>query len=226
MMRLHRVVGALLCAVMAGGCAGPHASTIKPPEHLSPLEARLAKDPMDRQANLQLGDESSVTGDHLRAEQYYERAEALGVPADVIVPRIIRSLVAAKRYDEALERCQKRLTAKPEDRATRYLEAALYSALDRPHDAERELTALVNTQPKDPEAYLALAKLYHDTNDARAHGMFEKYLELAPDGREAAAVRFQLDEDATPAAAAPVAVPAPAPAPVLVPIPVPDGAKP
>ncbi len=140
-----------------------------------------------------LGEQAEAGGDLLRAEQYYLRAEALGVPQEAIVPRIIRVLVAAQRYDEALDRCSKRLNAKPDDRATRFVEASLMVALDRTKDAERELNALVRTAPKDAQAYLALGKLYRDGNDkVRAKEMFEKYLELAPEGQEAPAVRFDL----------------------------------
>ena len=59
MMRMHQIAAVILCACTMGACATPHASGIAPPEHLSPLEARLAKDPMDRDANLQLGDEAA-----------------------------------------------------------------------------------------------------------------------------------------------------------------------
>jgi tetratricopeptide (TPR) repeat protein len=195
---------AIAFTLVLSGCATPSKDVITPPDNLTPMEKKLADNPNDREINLQFGDEAVAGGDLLRAEQYYLRAEALGVPQDTIVPRIVRVLVASKRYDEALDRCNKRLAAKPGDRATRFVEASLLVALERPKDAERELNALVRTQPKDPEAYLALGKLYRDGNDAEhARVMFEKYLELAPDGRDAAAVRFELAEIPPPAAEKP-----------------------
>jgi tetratricopeptide (TPR) repeat protein len=185
-------------ALAAAACLGPRASAPQPSVSGTPLERKLAENPNDKQVNLDLGVAAEQGGDLLRAQQYYERAEALGVPADEIVPRIVRVLVAAHRYDEALDRCRRRLQAKPGDRATRFVEAALLVALERPKDAERELAALMRTKPDDPQAYLALGKLYRDGyNDRpRARVMFEKYLALAPNGEDAAAVRYELAGDA------------------------------
>ncbi|HZS40542.1 MAG TPA: tetratricopeptide repeat protein [Polyangia bacterium] len=186
---------AALFAVAAIGCVGARRSS--PAAAGTPLEQKLAQNPDDPQVNIALGEASEGAGDLLRAEQYYLRAEALGVPQDRIVPRLVRVLVAAHRYDEALDRCRRRLTTRPEDRATRFVEAALLVALERPKEAERELAALVRTKPDDPQAYLALGKLYRDGyNDRpRARAMFEKYLELAPSGEAAPAVRFELADE-------------------------------
>jgi predicted Zn-dependent protease len=109
---------------------------------------------------------------------------------------MVKVLVMARRYDEALERCHKRLSKKPEDRATRLVEAAILEALDRPKEAEHELNVLVRTKPEDPNPYLALGKLYRDTYSdvVRAREMFAKYLELAPKGDEADAIRYQMEE--------------------------------
>jgi tetratricopeptide (TPR) repeat protein len=188
-----------LCFV---GCVTPSATTSgpTPSANATPLEKKLIENPDNAEVNFQLGEDAESHGDLLRAEQYYLRAEALRVDADRVTPRIIRVLVTAHRYGEALERCQRRLDAKPGDRATRYVEAALYAGLDRPKDAVRDLNALIDSQPKDPDAYLALGRLYKDANNhERAVQMFHKYLELAPDGRDAASVRFELasEGDAT-----------------------------
>jgi predicted Zn-dependent protease len=176
--------------ILCVGCA-----TTNPNEKQnSPLEKKLGENPNDRSVNLKLGEEAEATGDTLRAEQYYLRAEALGVPEEEMLPRLLRVLVNAHRYDEALDRCRKRLDVKPEDRATRYVEAALYVALDRPKEAEKELDSLVRTRPDDADAYLALGRLYKDTGDERARSMFEKYLALAPNGQAAPQVRYELAE--------------------------------
>jgi tetratricopeptide (TPR) repeat protein len=183
----------------AGG--SPVASVIK---DASPLERRLATDPNDVALNLELGDQSGSGGDWLRAEQYYARAEALGAAPSRVLPRLLRALVAGRRYDEALERCHQRLAHAPEDRATRLVEAALLEALDRPKEAEHELNTLLRTRPEDPNPYLALAKLYRDQYHdlARARPLFQKYLALAPKGDEAEAVRYEL-ESVEPEGAAP-----------------------
>ena len=194
---------ASLIALLLAGCAAPQrpeASAPKPVKDVSPLEKQFADSPDDPKVNVELGDRATSGGDWLRAEQYYERAEALGVAADQIVPRLLKVLVLARRYDEALERCRKRLSRTPTDRGTRLVEAAIFEALERPHDAERELNVLVRTKPDDPNPYLALGKLYRDSyNDApRAREMFAKYLALAPKGDEAEAIRYQMEEAAPP----------------------------
>lgn len=190
----------VLCASIISGCAAaPKKETHELRADATPLERKLADDPNDRQVNLALGEDAESHGDYLRAEQYYLRAEALGAAPAEIVPRVLRVLTASHRYDEALERCQRRLQAKPDDRITRYVEATLFVALERPREAERDLNALAQSQPKDARAYLALGRLYRDGNDpTRARAMFKRYLQLAPAGEDAAAVRFELASEGEP----------------------------
>jgi tetratricopeptide (TPR) repeat protein len=188
----------LIMTALAAGCAASTAAKdadVRLIKDASPLERRLAANPNDVHVNVELGDQASSGGDWLRAEQYYARAEALGAPPALVMPRLLRALVLGRRYDEALERCRHRLAHAPEDRATRLVQAALLAALDRPRDAERELDTLVRTRPSDPNPYLALAKLYRDSyHDAvRARPLFEKYLALAPKGDEAESVRYELE---------------------------------
>jgi Tfp pilus assembly protein PilF len=166
------------------------------------LEQKLAQDPQNRDVNLQLAHDAERSGDWLRAEQYYRRAEALGAPEAQVLPALLRVLVAARRYDEALVRCRFRLASAPEDRATRYVAAALLVALDQGREAARELSVLARQKPDDPEPYLELGRIYRDANDrARADKMFARYLALAPKDGRSAAVRLELslpDEDILP----------------------------
>ena len=201
-----RITLLCICTASLCGCTAPQrpeASAPKPVKDVSPLEKQFADKPDDPKVNLELGDRSADGGDWLRAEQYYLRAEALGVAEATMTPRLLKVLVLARRYDEALDRCKKRLSKTPNDRATRLVEAAIFEALERPRDAERELNVLVRTKPDDPNPYLALGKLYRDSyNDAtRARAMFGKYLALAPKGDEADAIRYQMEESAPPDAA-------------------------
>jgi tetratricopeptide (TPR) repeat protein len=191
LISLLNLLSLFLTIVLLAGCA---ATTPKSSGPAGPLENKLSQNPDDRAVNLQLGEQAEATGDLLRAEQYYLRAEALGQPAEDMLPRLLRVLVKAQRYDEALDRCKRRLMAKPGDRPTRYVEAALYVALERPRDAEKDFDALMREKPDDADAYLGLGRLYQDLGDARARPMFEKYLALAPEGEAAASVRFELAE--------------------------------
>jgi tetratricopeptide (TPR) repeat protein len=199
--RVAGLTGALLLATI--GCASTAREIAPTPsKDASPLERQFAAAPNDPALNLQLGAAAEAGGDLLRAEQYYLRAEALGTPPAEIVPRLLRVLVAARRYDEALERCRRRLSRAPEDRPTRLVEAALLVALERPKEAEHELNTLVRTKPADPQPYLALGKLYRDGyhDAARARAMFEKFLALAPAGEQAEVVRYELADEPPPAA--------------------------
>ncbi|MCA1664146.1 MAG: hypothetical protein LC659_07750, partial [Myxococcales bacterium] len=156
------MIRATLLAMLLAGCAAPQkhvAAAPKPVTDVSPLEKQFADRPDDPRINLELGDRAADGGDWLRAEQYYQRAEALGSPEATLTPRLLKVLVLARRYDEALDRCKKRLSRTPTDRATRLVEAAIFEALERPREAERELNVLVRTRPDDPNPYLALGKL-------------------------------------------------------------------
>jgi tetratricopeptide (TPR) repeat protein len=198
----------IVSVLLLVGCTAAQ-QDVKMVKDVSPLEKEFAQKPDDPKVNLELGDRAMAGGDWLRAEQYYQRAEALGTPEAVVVPRIIKVLVMGRRYDDALERCHRRLQRTPADRATRLVEAAILEALERPHEAERELTALVRTRPNDPNPYLALGKLYRDSyhDVTRARAMFEKYLALAPKSDEADSLRYQL-EDSAPPPTAPTQTPA------------------
>src|SRR5262249_24104252 len=136
-------------ALLVAGCTAPQ-QDVKMVKDVSPLEKQFAQKPDDPKVNLELGDRAMAGGDWLRAEEYYQRAEALGSPEAVVVPRIIKVLVMGRRYDDALERCHRRLQRTPDDRATRLVEAAILEALERPREAEHELVVLVRTRPNDP----------------------------------------------------------------------------
>ena len=177
------------------GCVGP-ASPLGPSGPQSPLEKRFTDDPNDAKTNLMLGETAELQGDLLRAEQYYVRAEALRVPEDEILPRILRVLVRAKRYEEAIVRCKERLARQPSDRTTRFLFAALLQGRERNDLAESELLVLLKHDDKDGQAHLAIGRLYRDAfrDPQRALPHLKKYLELDPNGSDAAQVRFELAE--------------------------------
>jgi tetratricopeptide (TPR) repeat protein len=176
------------------GCA----FTGKPP--LSPLEKKLAQEPLNRDVNLQLARDAEYAGDWLRAEQYYRRVEALGAPEEQVLPALLRVLVAARRYNEALARCHQRLTTAPDDRTTRYVEAVLLVALGRTREAAHDLAILIKQKPDDAQPYLDLGQLYRDVKDERrANAMFARYLELAPKSAAATTLRLERSEpDADP----------------------------
>jgi len=190
----------LATTVLLAACPPPATKTSTTGPTPSSLEAKLVANPNDARVNFDLGRSAEATGDTLRAEQYYLRAEALGHPQAEVLPRLLRVLAQAQRYHEALRRCDERLRVQPEDRDTRYVKSALLLALERPREAERELQTLIRQKPADPEAYLLLGRLYRDSaaddkDRAQARALYEKYLALAPEGADAASVRFELVDD-------------------------------
>jgi Tfp pilus assembly protein PilF len=63
--------------------------------------------------------------------------------------------------------------------------ASLFSALDRPRDAERELIRVLRTAPRHSEATFALAVVYRDGmgDHQKADDYFRRYLAMSPHGR-------------------------------------------
>ena len=183
----------LLCI---GGCAGGVGAG-KP---ATTVEQRFDAEPDDAQANFELGQRNEALSDFVRADQYYRRAEALTKDDKLrqkVRHRIVATLVEARRYDEARERCQQLLYENPADRSARFLLAAILASLDHAREAERELISLRDSQPNDAQVYLALGKLYHDGlgDKPRARQNFERFLALAPEDHSAASIRFQLERE-------------------------------
>lgn len=171
-------------------------STVGCAASISPLVSRLAAAPEDPLVNLELGEEAARDGDLLRAEQYFIRAQALGAQPARVTPALMRVLVRAHRYSEALVRCDDRLKVHPEERPTRYLRAVLLRALDRLPEAEQELNSL-SLDGSDPDVHFELAGVYaQDGEKARARREWREYLRLAPRGAHSgAAQRLLRDEE-------------------------------
>lgn len=181
--------------LLCGGCA----RSVEPAKPTT-VEQRFDAEPDDAAANFELGRRSEAVSDFVRADQYYRRAEALAKDDKLLRQvrhRIVATLVEARRFDEARERCLSILDETPGDRPARFLLAAILASLDHSKEAERELVSLRDTLPDDPQVYLALGKLYRDSfgDRARATTNFERFLVLAPRDHAADSIRFQLERD-------------------------------
>jgi len=93
-----------------------------------------------------------------------------------------------------------------------------YSNLERLTDAATAFQAALRKSSEFTEAILGLAEVSaQQGNRRKAIGLYQRYLDLTPDGPDAPAARAQLDELKAEAPAEPAPVKATAPAPVPVP---------
>ena len=105
----------MTATMMASGCAATAPQTKAAPA--TPTAARLAENPNDAEATFVQGEHAEADGDLARAEQYYVRAEQLGIDPSRTLPRVLGVLVSSERLGEALSRCQAWMAANPDGHA-------------------------------------------------------------------------------------------------------------
>ncbi len=179
--------------------------------------------PNDPESVLRLAGIYEKAGEILRAEQYYEVARNLGVAQKRVGPPLIRLAAKNGRYQIASDRARALLVEYPEQYETRLLLAQLDVLLDDPMAAERELRILLGLQPRRPDAYLALGRLYKEHGKPeQARASLLRFLELERKASEDRSLAERLlRELARPAdqihleLAHPAPPPPEAPAPVL-----------
>lgn len=152
-----------------GGCAGaPNA----PADDLPVLHRRIGRDPSDAEAHLRLGLLWARAGDGLRAQQYLEKAWALGADPRRSLPPLIRVSLALSSWEAALRHaevfsdllahtCATRPSAEACADAAEALStaAALHDSLGHPLRARDLFLAALRTDPRLADAYLGLARL-------------------------------------------------------------------
>jgi tetratricopeptide (TPR) repeat protein len=124
-------------------------------------------------------------GDYARGVQYLRAALLQHGDAQIILPLLVTIEIKDQGYRAAAKHLEDRLRTHPSDVRARFVLASLWSALDRPKDAERELLHVLRTAPRHAEATFALAVVYRDGmgNYQKADDYFQGYLALAPEGR-------------------------------------------
>lgn len=158
--------------LLAAACAGPRPTTPASSESLSVLQRRLVAKPADAEAHLRLGLYWARSGDGLRAQQYLQRAWALGADARRVLPPLVRVSLALSTWETALLSAQALADAlrpgcdrDPRGRSCVDLAevlvtlAALHESLLHPRRAVELLLQASVVNPRLAEAYLESARL-------------------------------------------------------------------
>lgn len=193
---------ALLASLAPCGCAP---RTIAPADPLTEARQRLAESPASVHTQLELSELYLQQRDYLRARQYLQVAErelvrqpAREIDLDGLSRLAIMIAVRSQQYSEAIRRCLQRLE-RTEDAQTRSLLASLLEATGDEWGAERNLRLLALQYPEQPGRLVSLARFYERSTFPErrrlSRELYQRYLDAAPGGDEAAQVRAALTLD-------------------------------
>lgn len=168
----------LVSASLAASCVPSRAAKMQDRVETSRRES-------DPKLLLARGQAFARAGDYGRAAQYLRAALQQRGDAAVILPLLVAVEIKDQGYRAAAQHLSERLRSHPSDVRARFVLASLWSALDRPKDAERELLGILRMAPEHAEATFALGVVYRDgmADDQRADACFRRYLALEPRGR-------------------------------------------
>jgi tetratricopeptide (TPR) repeat protein len=175
-----RAVALLVASVAACSAAGASRA-----DDLASLQRSLAGDPENADLHLRLGLCWARSGDGLRAQQYLERAFALGADPRRVLPPLVRVSLALASWEGALRwagalaealrpACQREPSGAACDQLVQVLVtmSGLQEALGQPIHARDLLEAAARARPAFADVYLDLARVLieelHDPAAARA----------------------------------------------------------
>lgn len=179
------ILGTGLLSVQVG--CGSRMSADEPPAHSDPIAQVPANELYEQ------GVARAQRGDLGRAEQYIAAALSKGYPHGEALPMLLRLCVSANRYQHALRYARPYLQRYPGDWALRYLVASILVAMGHKDHAQEELREVLRAVPEEPGPHFLMAELMRATSESQAREHYERYLELAPNGRNSAAARAALD---------------------------------
>lgn len=189
----------------AAAC-GPRPPINEPPSHSDPI-AEVPSEELYRR-----GLARAQQGDLGRAEQYIAAALSKGHPHQQALPMLLRVCVAANRYRHALTYARTYMERFPDDWSLRYLVATIQMAMGDEDEARTELAKVIRQAPDRPGPHFLMAELLRERQPDDAQNHYQRYLELAEDGPNAAAAReaLQIMKELDPASSLPL-VPSPEP---------------
>lgn len=196
----------LIGGTLAAGCTPPRPLRLSA---LDELHLRFAKNPDDIDAQLALAQAYADQQSFLKARQYLQitdRALALRAPRsenqteasqrERAFRLALRVAVRAQQFDDAIRRCEKRLT-EHEDLPLRHVLSTLYESTGDEEHAERQRRFAVFLHPKEPGPLADLGFFYlehshRSDRTERARAALESSLALAPDGPDSEKIRIAL----------------------------------
>ncbi len=135
-------------------------------------------------------------GDLSRAEQYLAAALERGADEQKVMPLLMRVCVEEKHYQSAIQYAENYLRKHPNDTATRFVLATLYSAVGQTEDARAQFQKVLEVEPEEADAHFALAVLMRENHEdpVSADRHFREYLRLKPRGPHAEEAQSSLLE--------------------------------
>jgi tetratricopeptide (TPR) repeat protein len=131
-------------------------------------------------------------GDLVRAEQYLAASIDRGLPAERVLPALLRVCLGSSRLRAALGHAEPYLARHPGAWSLRYLVASIHLGLGSVDRARSDLEQVIADAPDQPEAYYLLGLVLRDRigDRAAAAQRFARY--LAPAGPHVTEVRAAL----------------------------------
>lgn len=123
--------------------------------------------PDDAQLQLQLGQALSGAGDHLAASEILERAEALGAPAEEVLPALAIAYRDLNRFGEADAAYRRAIAARPDDLDLRMGYALTLQREGHLKGAAAQIRAILLRQPNHRPAMMTLEILNAQSPDLR-----------------------------------------------------------
>lgn len=182
--------------LLAGGCRAELAG--RAPDPFDVARGRLATTPRDAELHLQLALMAADRQDWLRAAQYHalvEQSEVAARKPDVVFRLGLNIAIKSRSWADAIRRCRERLQ-QVEDLGTRRMLALLHEEQGDLREAERQHQIILRLHPKEVEPLVEAARFYEraDLVDHldKARALYERFLDAAPDGADAATARAAL----------------------------------
>lgn len=181
------VVTMALALVGCGGSAGA----------LGKNGASAAPSPLkDSALLLKQGDAYAEGGDFTRAQQYFAAAMSAGGDSQVILPRLLRSCIAAGDLRLASEYAETELSHRPDNAHLRFLTGALQAQTGNRPAAREHLVQAARELRSDADVQFSVATFFRDDmqDKVEADPYFREYLRLAPKGVHVAEAKGSLME--------------------------------
>ena len=160
----------------------------------TPRKSAPKRDALSAAELFDAGKRFLAASDLVRAEQYLASALGQGFDERACVPALLEATLRGSRLRSALSYAEPALIHHPNDRKLRQLVAAIHLVLGDLKTAEQNLRKVLASNDDQPESHYLLALVLGRRNgepEERTRA-WQRYLELAPEGRHADEARAAL----------------------------------